>query len=311
MRRSVWVPVAALACAASCGAPRESSASAQRDGGTGRVVEVRELPDTHRELLRAYGAGGETWEQARETALADPALTQFLVENLFLELARAHRALGGAAHARAQEARLRAHAELTRIGAAAAPTIGAFLEVRDDVTATLATEVLESIGRPALPAALQALGSERAHTRRRAAEALSRMQHGARDEPRVRAALIEARVDPEWFVRAQVARALGARGARDVETEPWRTALQSMLLDTDEAVVEAAAVGLMQLGDGRAIGVLIDVLARAVEAGDARKFNALQAALVRLSGAAEQPSVEAWRAWWRANRARFEAPPGR
>jgi len=310
MNRVDRIAVALALTLAACGSPDGASKSRRSSGASnasGRVVEVDALPQVHRDLLRAYGAGGEEWAAARERALADPALTRFVVENVFLEFVRAHRSLGGMDSARARRARDRASSELGSIGAPAAPTLIAVLEVGDDVTAELAMEVLGEIGRPALGPLVDALKSESPRARQRVASTLARMPHGAREEPRIREALIAASSDGEWFVRAQIARALGARGSRDTETTPWRNALQSLLLDSDAAVVEAAATGLVDLRDGRAIGVLIDVLARATEGGEPRKFNAVHAALVRLSGAGELSSIAAWRDWWRDNRARFES----
>jgi HEAT repeat protein len=301
--------VGVAACVAACASGDKKSSSGSRGAhasASARVVEVTKLPPEHQEVLRAYGAGGETWEAMRARVEADPQLTRFLVENLFLELVRAHRSLGGRDSERALRARNRARVELAKFGASAAPTLAAALEVADDVTAELASETLGAIGRPALPAVTALLSSKQASTRQRAAYALARMSHGAREEPEIRAALVKAGRDREWFVRAQAARALGARGSRDVETEPWRTALQALLLDEDEAVVEAAATGLVELADPLAIGVLIDVLARNTDEGEARKFKALQSALLRLSGEKAKPSIQAWRAWWRDNRARFE-----
>ncbi len=289
------------ACSSSSSSKRSSTSS-----GTGRVVEVDQLPQSHRDLLRAYGAGGDAWESARAQALDDPALTRFLVENLFLELVRAHRSLGGDDSERALRARDRARVELARMGAPAAPTLAAALEVADDVAAELAAQTLGAIGRPALPALLEVLAAPQPNARQRAALALARMPHGAREEPRVRDALVRASADAEWFVRAQAARALGARGVRDVETAPWRIALEKLLSDRDEAVVEAAAGALTELADPQAIGALIAALNEATNEAELRKFRALQHALERLSGVGPQPSIAAWRAWWRDNRARLE-----
>lgn len=296
------------ACASDSGgksAGREATPRNSADSSA-RIAHVSELPPDHRELLRAYGKGGEAWEEARERALADPALASFLVENLFLELARAHRTIGGRESERARAARDRAHAELARLGEAAAPTLVAALEVADDVSAQLAIDVLADVGRPALAPLVAGLSHAQPQARRRAADALARVQHGALEEPHVRNALIAARDDREWFVRAQVARALGARGSRDMETAPWRNALVAMLGDADAAVVEAAASGLAQLADPRAIGALVERLSRAAQAGEPRVFRAAQNALVQLTGQPPQPSIDAWAAWWRANRAHIE-----
>ncbi len=293
-----------VSSACSSGASSKSSPNS-RGGAAGRVVEVDQLPQTHRDLLRAYGAGGEEWERARTPALEDPALTRFLVENLFLELVRAHRSLGGRDGDRALRARDRARAELARIGAPAAPTLAAALEVADEVSAELAAQTLGAIGRPALPALIEALAAQQPNARQRAALALARMPHGAREEPRVREALIRASADKEWFVRAQVARALGSRGVRDTETAPWRAALEKLLVDGDEAVVEAAASGLVELADPQAIPALISALERATDEAELRRFRALQGALQRLGGVGPKPTIAAWHAWWRENRARL------
>lgn len=292
----VWLGLILSTSACSSSSPSK----VREPQGSGRVVEVGQLPAEHRELLKAYGAGGATWDAARERALADPALGQFLVENLWLEMVRAYRALGGVDAGRAQRALERAREELARFGGAAAPTLAAALEVGDELSAELAADVLAQIGRPALGAVSALLGNPAARARQRAAMALARMPHGAREEPQLREALVRASRDPDWTVRTQAARTLGARGARDVESAPWRLALEASLADADPLVAQAAAEGLVQLDDPAAIPALIDALERASRSGETAVFGAAQAALVRLSGASEQPSVEAWRAVWRA-----------
>lgn len=298
-RTATLVCLGSLVLASACSS---SSASKSRESqNSGRVVEVGQLPADHRELLKAYGAGGATWEAARERALADPALAQFLVENLFLEMLRAYRGLGGLEADRAQRALERAREELAHFGGAAAPTLAAALEVGDELTAELAADVLAQIGRPALGAVSALLKSPAPRARQRAAMALARMPHGAREEAQLREALVLASRDSDWTVRTQVARTLGARGARDLESAPWRAALEASLADADPLVAQAAAEALVQLDDPAAIPALIDALERASRGGETAVFGAAQAALVRLSGAPEQPSVEAWRAVWRAH----------
>jgi hypothetical protein len=297
-RRSATLVWLGLILSSSCSS--SASSKAREPQGSGRVVEVGQLPADHRELLKAYGAGGATWEAARERALADPALGQFLVENLFLEMMRAYRALDVSNDGRARRALERSREELTRFGGVAAPTLVAAIEVGDELSAELAADVLAQIGRPGLGAVTELLKNPAARARQRAAMALARMPHGAREEPQLREALVLASRDPDWTVRTQVARTLGARGARDLESAPWRLALEASLADADPLVAQAAAESLVQLDDPAAIPALIDALERASRSGETAVFGAAQAALVRLSGSPEQPSVEAWRAVWRA-----------
>src|SRR5688572_21173502 len=208
------VVASALALLAACAAPDKKAKSKSTGDAPGRVVGVGELPKEHADLLTAYGKGGETWEAARERALADDALTRFLVENLTLEMVRAQRALGGTDARRAHAAYDRARLELVRFGERAVPSLVAFLEVADSIGATEATDVLERIGRPAVLPAAELLDREAPETRRRASALLARLPHSgsAREEEAIRASLIElSEDDREWIVRAEVARALGGR----------------------------------------------------------------------------------------------------
>lgn len=301
-----------LALVAACAAPQKKPSSGA--GAPGRVVGVGELPKEHADLLAAYGKGGEAWEAARERALADDALTRFLVENLTLEMVRAQRALGGKDSRRAQAAYDRSRLELVRFGERAVPSLVAFLEVADAVGATEAADVLERIGRPAVRATVELLERDAPETRRRAAALLARLPHSGsgREEAEIRAGLVElSEEEPEWIVRAEVARALGGRGSRDSVSEPWRNALQAMLLDSDAAVVEAAAQGLVKLGDTRAVPRLIDLLERTSRQGNLRAFQAAQGALVALTRETEKTSVEEWRRWWSRENASTPRADGR
>jgi hypothetical protein len=298
----------------SCSTPKADSAAPGKSTkgsseAPGRVVGVKELPKEHKDLLAAYGKGGDTWEAARERALGDPALVRFLVENLTLEMVRAQRALGGTDPRRAQAAYDRARLELVRFGDSAVPSLVAFLEVSDAVGASEVSDVLERIGRPAVFPVAALLDSKQTETRRRAASLLARLPHsGSTREAEIRERLVElSEEDREWIVRAEVARALGGRGSRDSVLEPWRNALQAMLLDSDPAVVEAATKGLVQLGDERAVPRLIDLLDRTSRSGDLRAFQAAQAALVALTRQNEKASAEEWRRWWAEKRPKDRA----
>ena len=285
----------ALAACNSTAKPPASEAS-------GRVVGVKELPAENSELLRAYARGGADWERAKADALAKPELARFLVDNLTLELIRAYRAFGGADHDRAQRAFLRSKAELVSMPAQSTPVLVALLEVADPVAADVASAVLEEIGRPALEPTLALVGHADVNVRQRAALLLGKLPHGGSQfEPRVRDTLVKRlSTEPDWLARGSLARTIGRRGSLDTVATPWREALERALGDADPAVVDAAAEGLAELGDERAIPVLIDVLERSGKAGQTELFGTAQRALLRLSGQPEKPSIAAWREWWAA-----------
>lgn len=297
MRRQFTV--LALSLVGACAGPGDTSKSSAKDREAARGVRASELAPAKAELLKAYARGGPEWLRARESALADPALAKFLVDNLVLELVRAQRALGSADQSRALRAYTRALEELVAMPELATPVLVTLLEVADPVGATVAGVALEEIGRPAVEPVSALLRSKEVEPRRRSADVLGRLPHAGSHEARVRALMVERMgLEPDWLARTALARAIGLRGSRDSDVIPWRQALQAGLLDEDPAVAQAASEGLIALGDERAIPVLIDVLERAARSGDYPRFQGAQRALVRLSRAGEQPSVAAWRAWW-------------
>jgi hypothetical protein len=288
-----------------CSAPKETGGRERADGG--RVLGVQELPPDQVDALAAYGRGGEAWEKERVRVLADPKLVQFMVDNLIVELARAHRGLAGADPARARRAFDRAGNELVRFGDRAVPTLVSMLAIGDAVVASLIEDVLVRIGAPAVDDVLPLLDDPAVDSRRRGAAALARMPHGLELEERVRDVLARhAHGDPEWIVRAESVHALGARGARDVASEPWRVALEACLADTDPIVTAAAAQGLSALADPRAVPALVSTLDRAVRAGDVRVSRAVERALIELTGEPPQSDVRAWRDWWFEHRREIE-----
>lgn len=287
----------ALACACTTAADKSASSNQERDAARG--VRANELAPAKAELLKAYARGGPEWTSARERALADPALAKFLIDNLVLELVRAHRALGGADQSRALRAYRRALEELVAMPELSTPVLVTLLEVADPVGSTVAGVALEEIGRPAVEPVSALLLRSEVEARRRSADLLGRLPHAGSHEARVRALMVERfGEEPDWLARTALARAIGLRGSRDSDVIPWRQALQAGLLDEDPAVAQAATEGLIALGDERAIPVLIDVLDRSARSGDYTRFQGAQRALVALSRAGEQPSVAAWRAWW-------------
>ncbi|HKJ24191.1 MAG TPA: HEAT repeat domain-containing protein [Myxococcota bacterium] len=264
----------------------------------GEVVAVGDLPAAHREVLEAYGRGGQAWEAKRAEVLADPELARFLVDNLVVELVRAHEATGGHDAARALAARSRARAELVRLEEVATPVLVELYERSDAVVASLVAETLVDIGRPAAVAAASLLDEPDPGTRRRAAVLFQSLPHAGRAEERIRAGLLELTEDPVWFVRAEAGLCLGLRGARDRETAPARKRLGQLLFDADPSVAEYAARGLGALGDPQAVPALIAGLRRARGEGEVRLVQACGAALESLTGA-HSGDLAGWEAWWR------------
>ena len=116
--RSTAIPaLCALTLCGACAGERGESAAAPV------AVPVSELPARHREVLAAYGAGGELWERTREEVRGDPVLGPFVIENLVLEMVRAHDALGSSDGARARAALDRSRAELARLAPQSVPTL--------------------------------------------------------------------------------------------------------------------------------------------------------------------------------------------
>lgn len=269
------------------------------------LVGVERLPAERRALLVAYGRGGDEWESARAGALEDPAATRFLVENLMLEMMRSYDAFAARTDERARSAFLRAQFELARLGAPAAPALVELYAVGDGVVAELASGTLVRIGKPSVPLAVPLLANGDPRVRRRGAALLALLPHAGAGEAEARDALrSRALSDSDWIVRAEAARSLGARGARDVETGPWRLALERALVDPDPAVRRSASEGLLELGDRDAIPALANALARAVAEGEVKLLAALESALSGLAGSPGSRTPQGWLDWWREQRIR-------
>ena len=264
------------------------------------LVQVDELPEVYRRVLEAYGQGGEVWELMRAEVRADPELLTFTVENLVIEMVRAHDALTGTEPARARRALDRSRAELVRLAPGSTPTLVQLLAVGDGVVARLCGEVLVEIREDVAVRVASLLDEGKPETRRRAAVLLADLPHAASREPAVAGRLARhALDDPEWFVRAEAARTVGVRGNRARDTRPARGVLERVLADPDPVVAEYAAVGLRELDDPRAVPALAGALERAVERGEAGVLREALSTLKSLTGEGRDLDPNGWRAWWR------------
>ncbi len=287
--------VALALLAAGCGSPNRGASRANE-----HVVAIQDLPAAQREVLEAYGRGGDLWDEKRAAVLADPKLASFLVDNLVLEMMRGYDVFAAQGDVRARDAYLRAQNELSRFPAQATPVLAHLLAGKDGIVADLAAKTLTLIGKPSVAAADALLANTDWRIRRRAADLLAALPYGGIEaEERARRDLVERALhDDQWIVRAQAAAALGARGSRDTTSEPWRAALERVLADPDPTVRRSAAEALRQLGDRRSIPALANALAHAAAEGDLKALRTIQDALRALSGTSSDLEPQAWLDWW-------------
>jgi len=290
--------VLALAALGACAGPRGGSADGQRGAAQ---VQVADLPARYREVLSDYGAGGATWDARRPEVRADPELARFVIENLAIEMVRAHDALVGADPVRARAALDRAQAELVRLAPESVPTLVELFALGDDVVSSQVGLVLAEIPAPGNGVSERAsrlLEDPRVRARRRAARLLGELAPAGADEQRVQSRLVAALGDADWMVRAESARALGRRAGRGRETRGARAVLEGALTDPDPAVAACAAEGLGALEDPLAVPALTGALERAVETGDLKLLSAAQKALRGVSGERSELDLAGWRRWW-------------
>jgi HEAT repeat protein len=284
--------------AAACGATE-----ARPDPGS--VRPLAELPPEHAELWSAWTRNAPDWRARQRAAQADPELTAFLVDNLVRTLLRGlQRGEFTTLDSQALGPFERARAELVVLGTYATPALAELLALGNGQGPSLAADLLLEIGRPSvMPLLAQLERAENDQARQRAADLLARLPHAHQREPEVRARLIaHLERDPSWLVRKLCARALGERGARDVELDEARTALMHALVDGDSEVARAAALGLARLADPAAIPALVNYLQRSMVAAHLAGQQTAQKALLVLSGEQKARDPRGWRAWWRDHR---------
>ncbi len=300
-RSGAWVLVVALTLSVG------PSPGCKGAAPTGRLVPVGELAEQDMSLLAAYGAGGLEWERARERALTNPAQARFLVDNIAREMVLAWERVDGIGMAdpNSPNARAfkRAQEELVEMRSASTPLLVGMIESGDGVLAFLGKETLLRIGAEAIPATLPLLTADEDLARQRAAELLAEIGPAeAGVEGAVQAQLLEALdADRSWMVRAQVAKALGARAAYVSDREDLAIALQAATTDADLAVAGEAARALAMADDPRAFLAVVALLDRSQGAETGYGSRAAQEALLRLSGSTRARSAKQWREWWREN----------
>jgi HEAT repeat protein len=155
------------------------------------------------------------------------------------------------------EANGRARQRLASIGVPAVPALIEALGSWDNKTWNQAMAVLVEIGEPALPAVLEATGSDQLYIRYHARRLLHQMGWLGRNEAAV-ARLEQALESSQALDRMSAAEALG-----NLKLRQARPALRPLLSDTDPDVVRAAALALAKLGDTEAIPALEQALSRA------------------------------------------------
>jgi hypothetical protein len=286
-------------CACASGAGRAPSRPA-------RMLKPEELPPRQREVLEAWRRGGAAWEVERDRVAADPELSRFLIDNLVVEMVRSfdRSALGSAV--KPSSPFDRAQAELVRFSIQSTPVLVELLSVKDGIVAFLAKDTLVRIGTAAVEPASRRLDAAEPEVRRRAAELLEALPGIGSGET----ALLErlgrsVERDEAWIVRAQAARALGARAARQAHKGYAAAVLTRALGDADPEVQKSALDALVALGEISAVPALIRRLELAAREGDLRGLEAAQSALRRLTG--EKRNLEP-KVWWDRWQARG-APP--
>lgn len=261
-------------------------------------MDYDDLPEDHRALLDAYRLAAPDWSARRDAALEDPALASFLVDNLAASMVQSFDSarLGGIETP--DSPFKRAQNELVAIGDASTPFLIEMVAADDDILAHLGADTLIRIGEPAIPPALTLLEHERPVVRRRAAELLGAMPGPSVEEVAILAAL--ARVgaeDPDWLVRAQAARAIGARCTYLPRTGALLQALTRLSSDSDPVVAAEAAKALGEVGELDGARILVRLLERALAEGEPRLYRAAQESLVEISGGQPENDPAGWREW--------------
>ncbi len=300
MKRSCTIALA-LSLAVACSSP-----SVKPDPkGEARVVPVAELPASQRAAWEAWQKGGAVWEIERERVKRDPELARFVVDNLVREMVKTYDRSGFARPGGVPGRFERAQEDLVELGAHSAPVLAQLLDVPDGIIAFLASDRLVVLGASAIPVVTPLLAAERPETRRRAAELLGKLPNAGQGEIDVQKLLAErVERDKEWPVRAESARSLGARGRAHDHKGFAMGVLVRALRDEDSGVATNAAKALETLDEPAAIPKMIDPLEAAAQAGKPGVVQAIEQTLGVLAGDGKRRSIEEWRRFEVAFRAR-------
>lgn len=298
---AICAAISAAVCAALCAAlslPACRTSTPRAESGAARVVPLADLPPAQREVWEAWRKGAAHYELVRARVDRDPALARFVVDNLVREMVRAYEQNAFARPGGEPGRFERAQADLVSLAPYSVPVLAELLRAPDGVVAFLAADRLAAIGAESAAPVATLLDDERRDTRRRAAELLGRLPHAGAGEIAVQTALA-ARVeaDAEWPVRAEAARALGARGGRHDHKGYALGVLLRALRDADRTVAIQAAEGLGLLAEPRAIPRLAAELEPAAARGEPGLVAALERALERLAGDGRRRTPAQWRAW--------------
>ena len=245
-----------------------AACASREPAGPARMVQSRDLPARHREVLELCRRGGAEWELERARAASDPGLARFLVDNLVIDMVRAFERARIAGAGEPSGPFERAQGELVDLACHSTPLLVELLAVKDGVVAFLAADTLARIGEPALAPVSALLDAHEDATRRRAAELLGQLPPGASTEAGRRAQLARLAVsDPAWIVRAETVRALALRAVRSGEPDTALPTLVRALADPDVSVARAACRAAALLADPRAAPALSACAERATREG--------------------------------------------
>lgn len=279
---------------------------------------TRDLAADKREVVDAFRAGGVEWELKREELLKEPALANFVVDNMIDQMLRSYNRAQVSNTGKSGGPFERAQIELVALKQYSIPVLAELLEgsISDSVVAFLAGDILHVIGQDAWPTLMPKLNSKDAETRRRVLAVFAEMKVAPKAHAAATAALFErvrtlALKDPEWAVRGEAAATMGAIGAQMPTRKPAREVLIECLLDADTDVRLNAELALGKLGDPRSFPVLIDILAREIDGGSPRNMAGTRQALTLLARdrtlgeRGRRFSIRDWQEYWQANRERL------
>lgn len=277
-----------------------ASEPAPRGTDTGKVVPLAELPAEYRAVWAAWLESASAFELERRRVERDPALSQFVVDNLVREMVRTYDRSGFARPGGEPGRFERAQADLVWLAPTSTPVLAQLLAVPDGVVAFLAADRLVAIGVTSIPVILPMLKADRLETRRRSAELLGRLPNAGLDEIAVQEALTDrVERDSDWPVRAEAARALGHRGSRHDHKGYVAGVLLRALRDIDPSVATSAAKGLEYLGERAAIPRMVDAMEFAAGNGDVALVRAIDESLSALAGDKKRRTPAEWRAFSR------------